>query len=507
MSLLRTVRSGLRSLFRRQDVDQELDDELWHYIEMSVRDKMRDGMSREAAERVVRIEMGGLEATKERVRSGGWEASVATFWQDVRYTMRGLRRAPSFTAIAVATLALGIGANTAMFSVVNAVMLRPLPYRDPGKLAMIWTDDTRRGLHQEATAYRTITDWRDASRSFSGIAYYSTQRVASMTNDPINPRERTRSAFISGNLFPVLGVTPLLGRSISSQDEEHREPVAVISYSFWQRRFNGASNVLGKSITFDGDAKGTSGALTIVGVMPAGFYFPDKLTEIWTPATTYWRFRRESVERFPWWARRWTAIARLSSDVSLDRAREDLARIGKQLTATYPSTVPDFPGFGTTVLPMIDFVAGRNLQSALWVLLGAVGLVLLVACANVANLLLARGATRHHEFAVRCALGAGRGRLIRQLVAESTVLAVAGGLIGVLVAVWGTRTIATVASAYVPRVDEITVDARVLLFAAAVSVVAGLVFGLVPAIRVAATDASETLKESGRGTGSVRLGR
>ena len=208
-----------------------------------------------------------------------------------------------------------------MFSVVNAVLLRPLPYHDPDKLALIWTDDARRGLHREATAHLTITDWRAASRSFSDIAYYSTQRVASMTNNPTNPRERTRSAFVSGNLFPVLGVMPMLGRTISSQDEEHREPVAVISYSFWQRRFNGASDVLGESITFDGDAKGTSGSLTIVGVMPAGFYFPDKLTEIWTPATTYWRFGRESSERFPWWARRWTAIARFSPGVSLDRAQ------------------------------------------------------------------------------------------------------------------------------------------------------------------------------------------
>ncbi|HEY7396315.1 MAG TPA: ABC transporter permease [Gemmatimonadaceae bacterium] len=446
MSLWRTLRGGLRSLFQKPVVEQELDDELWHYLEMSVHDKMRDGMSREAAERVVRIEMGGLKATKERVRSGGWEAQVATFLQDACYATRGLRRAPSFTAIAVATLALGIGANTAMFSVVNAVLLRPLPYHDPDKLALIWTDDVHRGLHQEATAYRTITDWRDASRSFSGIAFYSTERVATMKHDPLNPRERTRSAFVSGNLFPVLGVTPTLGRFVSLEDEEHREPVAVISYSFWQRRFNGASDVLGKSITFDGDGK-ARGALTIVGVMPAGFYFPDKLTEIWTPATTYWRFGRESVERFPWWARRWTGIARLAPDASLDRARDDFARVGKQLAATYPSTVPDFPGFGTTVLPMIDFVAGRRLQSALWVLLGAVGLVLLVACANVANLLLARGATRHHEFAVRLALGAGRGRLIRQLVAESLVLALIGGLVGLLLAVWGSRVLGLAAAA------------------------------------------------------------
>jgi predicted lysophospholipase L1 biosynthesis ABC-type transport system permease subunit len=201
-------------------------------------------------------------------------------------------------------------------------------------------------------------------------------------------------------------------------------------------------------------------------------------------------------------------VARLGPDVSMAGARADMTRIGNRLSALYPTTEPDFPGFGTTVLPVLDYVAGRGLQSALWVLLGAVGLVLLVACANVANLLLARGATRRQEFAVRCALGASRGRLIRQLVAESMVLAVVGGLIGVLVAAWGTRALSVAAAAYVPRIDEISVDARVLLFAAGVSLVSGLAFGLAPAVRVSAMDASEMLKEgSGRGTGSVRLRR
>jgi predicted permease len=503
--MLKSLTAGFRALFRREIVNQELHDELRHYLELAVAEKMRDGMSREAAERAARIEMGGVEPTKERVRHGGWEATVETLWQDLRYGVRGLRRAPAFTAIAVTTLALGIGANTAMFSVVNAVMLRPLPYRDAGKLAMIWTDDARRGLHREATAYSTITDWRAQARVFSQIAYFSTERTATMGNDAAIGRQRTRDALVSANLFSVLGTAPLIGRVISPEDETNRALVAVISYSLWQQRFGGASDVLGKTLVADDLGKGGIRIFTVIGVMPPEFYFPDKLTQFWVPATTYWRFTRESTERFQSWARRWTAIGRVAEPASIADARAELSRIGKQLALTNPSTIADFPGFGTTVTPMLDFVTGTSLQTSLWVLLAAVGMVLLVACANVANLFLARGATRQREFAVRRALGAGRSRLVRQLGAESLVLAIAGGAIGVLLATWGTRILAKVAAAYVPRIDEVSVDGRVLVFAAAVSVAAGVAFGLAPALHASGTDASDALKEGGHGTGSTRL--
>src|SRR5262245_19032887 len=505
--MLKSLTDGFRALFRRETVNQELNDELQHYLDLAIEEKMRGGISRDAAERAVRIEMGGVEATKERVRSGGWEAGVGALLRDIHYGFRGLRRAPAFSTIAVATLALGIGANTAMFSVVNAVMLRPLPYRDSDRLALIWTNDIRRGLPREASAYRNILDWRSESRAFQSMAYYSVGRAGPTTNEASHERQRTRRALVSGNLFSVLsGVVPLHGRLLTPADEANREPVVVISYSAWQKWFNGAPDVVGKTIS--DDLGKSASTLTIVGVLPQGFYFPDKLTEMWIPATNYWRFARESGERHVSWARRWTVLARLAPDASMDDARTDMTRVGNRLAEIYPTTEPDFPGFGTTVLPVLDSVAGSGLQSALWVLLGAVGLVLLVACANVANLLLARGATRRQEFAVRCALGASRGRLIRQLVAESMVLAAVGGLIGVLVATWGTRVLAVAAAANVPRIDEISVDARVLSFAVAVSLVAGLAFGLAPAVRVSAMDAGEMLKEgSGRGTGSVRLRR
>lgn len=500
----RSITHGLRRLFRRAEADQDLDDEIAQYLAMAVEEHMRAGMSRADAERAARVQFGGVESAKEGVRSAGWDGALDTLRRDMAYALRGLRRNPGFAIVAVLTLALGIGANTAMFSVVNAVLLRPLPYREPNRLALVWTDDVHRGLHQEATAFSTIQDWRTESHAFQGIAYFSTNRTSLLTNG--ESRGRTRSAFVSGNFFSLLGVAPLYGRAISAVDEENAEEVVVISYGLWQRQFAGDSTAIGKTIQADVGGKGL-GRLRVVGVMPPHFYFPDKLTEIWTPATTYWRFKRESIEHFPSWARRWTAVVRLKPDVSVASARADLAHVGDRLTAAYPSSVPDFPGFTTNLLPLLDHVAGRNLQVALWVLLGAVGLVLLVACVNVANLLLARGAARQREFAVRRALGASRARLVRQLIAESMVLALTGGAIGVVAASLGVRALAVVAAARVPRIEEISVDGRVLLFAALASVVAGIVFGVVPALRVSRTDPSEVLKEGGNAAGGIRLRR
>ena len=490
---LRSIARGLRRLLRKDVAERELDDEVAHYLELS---------TREQAERAARVAFGGVEAAKEHVRSAGWESGLETLWQDTRYALRGLRRNPGFAIVATLTLALGIGANTAMFSVVNAVMLRPLPYRDADRLALVWTDDVRRGLHTEHTAFLTITDWRNANRSLADVAFYHTQRATLAGADG---RERTLGALVSGNLFTVLGVPAARGRIISDADEAGAAAVAVISHSLWQRRFGGDQNIIGRTLTIEDAGKGGPGTFRVIGVMPAGFYFPNKPTEVWTPATTYWRFVRESSERFPPWARRWIGLVRVKPHTSLSDVQSDLSGIGRQLALRFPSDVPDFPGFATNVVPLLDSVAGRNLQAALWLLLGAVSLVLLVACANVANLLLARGAGREREFALRRALGAGRGRLIRQLVVESTVLAGAGGALGVALALLCTRVLDVAAAAELPRGDEIGLDARVLLFAAAVSLAASVVFGVVPALRVSGTDASQALKEGSRSSSGPRL--
>jgi predicted permease len=467
MSLVRQLSAGFRSIFRKDAVSRDLDDEISHYLEMATRERMRAGMSRAEAERAARVEFGGIEPTKELVRGGAWESVVDTAWQDMRYAVRGLRRNPGFTAVAALTLALGIGANTAMFSIVNAIMLRPLPYRDSDRLVQIWTEDARRGLHNERTAYRTIIEWRDQNRTLADVAFYSVQRATLSNAEGL---DRSRSAFVSRNLFAVLGVPALRGRTISPDDGPQGSGVAVISHALWLRRFGGDSNIVGKTlITADNRQSGES-ALRIIGVMPSGFYFPDKQTDFWTPATDYWRFNRESSERFPDWARRWTGVARVKPTMSLADVRADLANIGRRLDVAYKSNIPDFPGFGTNVVPMLDSVAGKSLQSALWLLLGSVGLVLLVACANVANLLLARGTTRQHEFALRRALGAGRARISRQLIVESLVLATFGGALGVLLALLGTRLLSKAAAAQLPRADEISIDLRVLIFALATPV-------------------------------------
>ncbi|MFN2567507.1 MAG: ADOP family duplicated permease [Gemmatimonadaceae bacterium] len=497
----------MRSLLRKDLVEQELNDELEHYLAMAARENVRRGMPPEAAQRAARVQMGGVEATKTQVRLGGWEAAVETVAQDVRVAARGLRRAPVFTAVAVASLALGIGANTIMFSVLNAVMFRPLPYRDADRLALIWTDDARRGLHREGTAYLTIADWRARNRSFQDVAYFASRRVATISGDRSLGRASIRGAHVSANLFGVLGVAPLHGRLISSADERDRALVAVISYSFWQRWFAGAPDVIGATLVLDDPARGGVASYSVIGVLRAGFFFPDRATHIWTPATTYPRFDRESTERFASSARRWTAVGRLAPDVSFEDARADLSQLGQHLAQLHPTSLPDFPGFGTTVVPVLDSIAGTNLQSGLWLLLGGVAVVLLLVCANLASLQLARGAARQREFAVRRALGAGRGRIASQLIAESMLLVLVGGSVGAAIAAWGTPILASAASASVPRMDEVSFDWRVLVFVAGASIASGLAFGLVPALRLSATDANETLREGNRGTASSRLRR
>ena len=505
--MFRALRAGLRVLFRPGAASGELDEELRHYLEQAMQENLAAGMTPEAAERAARVRVGSVEATKEEVRAGAWEAHVDSGLRDLRYGLRSLRRNPGFALTAVVTLALGIGVTTTMFNVVNAVMLRPLPWPDADRVALIWTNDVRRGLPREGTGHATIADWQASSRVFQDLAFYATERVALVPSQPQGERGRTRTGLVSANVFSLLGVAPTQGRVISAADLADRANVAVISHGFWQRWFAGAPDVVGKTFIMEDGGKRGPRVLTVIGVMPPDFYFPDRNTGVWTPATTYWRFDTESGERIPAWARRWTGLGRLAPGASFDDARADLASIGRRLTTDHPSSDPDFPGFGTTVLPVLDSIAGQSLQSTLWIMLGAVALVLLVACVNVANLLLARGAARQQEFAIRRALGGGRARLVRQLVVESMLLALLGGVAGTLLAGWGTRVLGRAASAYVPRISEITIDWRVLVFALAVSLAAGLVFGLVPALRLSGADAALALKEGGQSTGRAGIKR
>ena len=509
MALWRSARAGLRRLLRRDAAERDLRDELAHYVAMATEDNIRRGLAPDAAARAARVSMGSLEGAKAEVRAFGWDGALDGIRQDARLAVRGLRRNAGFALTAIASLALGVGALTVMFSLVNAVLLRPLPYRDAGRLALIWTDDPRRGLHREGTAVATISDWQAQSHTFSGIAYFSTQRIAPMANEPngTGGRGRSRSALVSANFFDVLGVAPLAGRLLSVDDERERAPVVVISYSYWQRWLDGAPDAVGRAIRIDDPSKGGLGSVTVVGILPPDFFFPDRQTEIFTPATTYWRFARESTERFPSWARRWTAVGRLAPGRTAADARGELDRIGGQLGLSHPTTLADFPGFSTTVLPVIESIAGARLQSALWMLLAAVGTLLLVVCGNLATLMLARGSSRQHEFAVQRALGAGRGRVIRQVLTETIILIIIGAWIGTAIAAWTMPAVASMAAAYVPRMDEVTFDARVWLAGVVASLVSAIIFGVLPALRVSAGATIDALRDGGRSASSPRLRR
>jgi predicted permease len=491
----RAFRSGLRRLLRSNAVEREWDDEVADYLENATARHVQAGMSRLEAERAARLELGGADQVKEQLRSAGWESLIETLGQDVRYGWRGMRRAPMFTLAAVITIALGIGAVTSMFTVLHAVMLKPLPYADSRKLLLLWTDDTRRGLHFQATAYSTITDWQREARTFSGIGFYNTTRA---TIGDAATIERIRVGFTSANLWPLLAVAPANGRWLTEQEEGEAAPVALISHALWQRRYASDPAIVGKTVVLDNwQDKSSATALTIVGVMPEDFYFPDRLTDVWVPVTLYWRWTRESTEHFASWAHRWIGIGRLSADATVDDARMELAAIGKQLTARYPTTDVDFPGFAVNALPMIDYVTGARVQLALWLLMGATVAVLLVACANVGNLLLARGAARRQELGLRRALGATRLRLIRQFVVESLLLALFGGALGLLLAVWTTRMLAVSAAGQLPRIDEISVDAVVVIVTAMAAVLAGVLSGAISAMRVTSTDAIRVRRTGG----------
>jgi predicted permease len=453
--LARRLQHWLHTRQRESDLIEELE------AHRAMKQEALERLGRPSADAAQdsRRALGNITLARQDARDVWAWRRADSFWQDVRIGARALRRFPGFTAIAVITLALGIGANTAIFSAVRAVLLRPLPYGQPGELAMLWSDDTKRGLHEAPTSSLLASDWRRESRAFADMAIFSTN-AAILTGTDIP--ERTVTAFASANIFSVLRVPAAVGRTFSPDEEQHGERVAVISHGLWQRRFGGSSDVVGKTIEIDGDMnsyKKGPRTVRVVGVMPEEFYFPNKNVHVWEPATVYWRWESESSERFSNDARRWGVVGRLAPSVTTREAQNEMAIVGQRLAQAYPVTDAEFPGFGITVVPMLDHVVSRQLQLALWVLLAAVGCVLLIACTNVANLLLARGATRERELAIRTALGAGRARLVHQLLIESGLLAIVGGLTGLWLAAGAVRILSAAALPGIPRLEEIRIDA------------------------------------------------
>jgi putative ABC transport system permease protein len=388
--------------------------------------------------------------------------------QDLRYAFRMMAKSPGVTALAVLAMALGIGANTAIFSVVNGVLLRRLPYKDPDRLCMVWMDNRRLGLKEDLTSYPNFQDWKQ-NQSFEDMAgYTTTARVLVGDGEP----ERVLGAAIPSNFLPLLGVSPVVGRNFTPEDEvPGKDNVALIGHGLWMRRFGGDPNVVGKAVPL-----ASGGSMQIIGVLPEGFRFPTKESELWTPLAVPDRAKQARGGFWMW------VVGRLKPGVELEPVRAEMTGIGKRLEEQYPNTNR---GLGVWVVPLKQQLLGP-VQTALWVLFGAVVFVLLIACANVANLFLAGAADREREMSVRAALGAGRVRLVRQLLTESMVLALAAGALGLVLALWGVDTLRNLAPKDLPRLEEIGIDWRVLAFTFAASVATGILFGLAPALKAGA---------------------
>jgi len=410
-------------------------------------------------------------------------------WQDLRYGLRMLMRSPGFTLVAVLALALGIGANSAIFSVVNTVLLRPLPYKNPDALVMVWDEQTYLGFPKDTPSPANFLDWREQNTVFEGMAAIA-QRSFNLTG--AGEPERFDGRRVSANLFSLLGVEPQLGRAFTVDEDKPGSHVVILSHSMWQRRFGGDATIIGRALNLNGEA------YTVVGVMPRSFQFPTQQDQFWVPIAFS---ADEASERGSHYLE---VIARMKPGVTLQRARAEMSTIAARLEKQYPE---QNMRIGSVVTALHEEVVG-NIKPALLILLGAVGFVLLIACANVANLLLARAAVRQKEISLRLALGASRTRLIRQFLTESVLLAGLGGIVGLLCSLAGIRVLKRFIPDTISQVQEINIDSKVLFFTLLVSLAIGFIFGLAPAMQASNFNLNEALKEGGRDSGaSVRGNR
>jgi predicted permease len=475
----------LLMLFRRRQFDADLDEEMRLHRELREREQIERGLSPMEAHYAVQRRFGSDLVLREESRDvWGWNW-LENLVRDVRYGFRMLVKNPGFTAVAVLTLALGVGTNTAMFSVVNGVLLNPLPYWQPDRLVALYRRDV--DFSRTTIPYISFLDWADKNHSFSALAAFeSCDFNLTGAGEP----ERVSGQMVSASFFPLLGIQPILGRGfLPEEDRLGAQPVALISESLWKRRYGVLPQVLGKAVTLDGRS------YTIIGVIPASFRF--RASSLYVPIGQW----DEPGFRERGWIEGMLALGRLKPGVTFAQANADMESVARHLAERYPETDK---GTGITLVPLKQDMVGY-VKPTLLLLLAAVGFVLLIACVNVANLLLARSTARTQELAIRTALGATRVRVIRQLLTECLLLALAGGGLGILLASWGLQGALKMLPQALPRAAQIHIDGRVLWVMLTVSALAGILFGLTPALKGSQCDLQETLKEGGRGASGSRL--
>jgi predicted permease len=490
---LYTIPLRLRSLFRRRQADQELDDELRDHVERKTQEYNAKGLVPEEARRQALIEMGGIEKRKEECRDARRVRWLQDLAQDLRFGLRMLRKSPAFTAITIATLAMGIGANGAIFAVIENVLLKPVPFPGSSQLVDLGHDVPGIGLHgrsapflyfiygEQSRSFQSLGLWRENSNNLTGLA------------EP----EHVRSLALTSEVLPMVGVQPLLGRLFSAADTAPGAPLtAMLAYGFWREKFGADTSMIGRNIIIDGQPR------QVIGVLPRNFWFMDSKAAVVLPL----QFDRNKIFLGQF---QYSGIARLKPGVSVAQASADCARLIPVALRSFPP----FPGLSLAsfererITPAFTSLKASllgDIGGVLWVLMGTIGMVLLIACANVANLMLVRTQGRQQEFAIRSALGAGWWQIARELLVESLVLGVAGGAVGACLALGALRLLQFLHPANLPRLEQISMDAASVLFTFAISVFAGLLFGLIPAIRYAGGGGAAALRTAGRGASESR---
>jgi putative ABC transport system permease protein len=491
MSAIKGFTARLRALFFPRATERSLNDEIQFHIEQETEKNVRLGMSGADARRQALVQFGGLSQTREAHHDVYAARPFEELVADSRYTLRTMRRTPVLAGAAILTLALGIGANTAIFSAVNAVVLQPLPFPNPDQLYMVWEENPEKGWYKQVAAPANMLDWKEQVAAFADVMAYS-EGFGTSTLDNGGEPVIVRPGFGTGNFFSVLGARAALGRTfVDAETWQTGQSIAVLSHRLWRDRFGSDPKIIGRTIQLDG------APVQVVGVMPAGFEYPSEKVDLWQPLGWNPNNRQRVSFRRAHWL---NVVARVKPGISQETANAQLQAVVKRLQRDYPATNRVM---GAGITPLHEFLVGDT-RLPLLVLLGAVGLLLLIACANVGNLMLVKASDREREAALRLALGAGRRRLVRQALTESLVMSLIGGTAGIALGSWGTRALQAMQPAGMLRVSHFDFDWVVLGYVFAITTVSGLLFGIAPALWSSRRSPQDALKEGGRGGSQSR---